>query len=118
MSQTCCKKEKQKSDQSRFSLIVCFIWFFQSDDEVEGDVDNDDVDTDEERDPEKREKMRELISKKLQKDKGAEKTTDLDEDERGKKSSRRYDRMIPTAVNLSRSLNIRYLQQTAALFDE
>ena len=83
--------KNRRLNQSRFSLIVRFIRFFQSDDEVEGDVDNDGADTDEEPDPEKREKMRELISKKLQKDKGAEKTTDLDEDERGKKSSRRYD---------------------------
>ncbi|XP_030290491.1 spliceosome-associated protein CWC27 homolog [Sparus aurata] len=75
----------------------------ESDDEVEGDVDNDDVDTDEERDPEKREKMRELISKKLQKDKGAEKTTDLDEDERGKKSSR-SDELRKEARQLKKEL--------------
>ncbi|XP_036973378.1 spliceosome-associated protein CWC27 homolog [Acanthopagrus latus] len=75
----------------------------ESDDEVEGDVDNDDADTDEEPDPEKREKMRELISKKLQKDKGAEKTTDLDEDERGKKSSR-SDELRKEARQLKKEL--------------
>lgn len=52
------------------------------------------MDADEEYDSDRREKMRELISKKLQKEKGTEKTTEPSEEERGKKPSRRYDSLI------------------------
>ncbi|KAM4528458.1 spliceosome-associated protein CWC27 homolog isoform 1-T1 [Odontesthes bonariensis] len=58
-----------------------------SDDEADGDVE-DDVDADEEYDSDKKEKIRELISQKLKKEKGAEKATESDEEERGKKPSR------------------------------
>lgn len=69
-------------------MILNVTLFFQSDDEVDGDFE-DDMDAEEERDSDSREKMRELISKKLQKEKGAEKMTDPSEEERGKKPSRR-----------------------------
>uniref|UniRef100_A0A671WUZ4 Spliceosome-associated protein CWC27 homolog n=1 Tax=Sparus aurata TaxID=8175 RepID=A0A671WUZ4_SPAAU len=81
-------------DDPRLSSVPAvdkYVQIINDDSDSTGDVDNDDVDTDEERDPEKREKMRELISKKLQKDKGAEKTTDLDEDERGKNDELRKE---------------------------
>lgn len=61
---------------------------FQTDDEVDGDAD-DEIGADDEYDPERREKERELISKKLQKDKGAAETTESREEEREKKFSRR-----------------------------
>lgn len=57
----------------------------ESGEEVDGDVDGDD---DMEYDSDERERMRELISKKLQREKGAEKAAELGEDERGKKPSR------------------------------
>lgn len=69
-------------------MIENFTVLFQTgdedDDEVEGDLDED-----EEYDSDKKEKMRELISKKLQKEKGVEKATDPSEEERGKKTNRR-----------------------------
>lgn len=67
-------------------LIVCLL--LQSGDEVDGDVDGED---EVEYDSDERERMKELISKKLQRDKGTEKVAELDEEERGKKPSRRYD---------------------------
>lgn len=67
----------------------------QTDEEVDGDVQYN-VDADEEYDSDRREKMRELISTKLQKEKGTEKTSEPSEEERGKKASRRYDRLIQT----------------------
>lgn len=72
-----------------------FIQLLQTDEEVDGDVEYD-KDADEEYDSDKREKMRELISAKLQKEKGAEKTSEPSEEERGKKASRRYDCLIQT----------------------
>ena len=62
----------------------------QGDDAVDGDVEVD-TDEDEEYDSDEKEKMRELVSNKLKKDKGGEKTA---EEEREKKSSRRYDRSV------------------------
>ncbi|XP_068608865.1 spliceosome-associated protein CWC27 homolog [Brachionichthys hirsutus] len=59
----------------------------ETDDEADGDVD-DDLDADEASDPEKRRKTRELISKKLQREKGAERTSEASEEERGRKPSR------------------------------
>lgn len=41
-------------------------------------------------DSDERERMRELINKKLQREKGAEKVSEAGEEERGKKPSRRY----------------------------
>lgn len=55
----------------------------QTDDDVE-----DDEHADEECDSDERERRRELISQKLKKDKGAEKTTAPAEEERGKSSRR------------------------------
>uniref|UniRef100_UPI0037E822E4 spliceosome-associated protein CWC27 homolog isoform X2 n=1 Tax=Semicossyphus pulcher TaxID=241346 RepID=UPI0037E822E4 len=72
----------------------------ETDDDAEDD-DEDDVDEDE--DSERKEKMRELISKKLQKDKGAEKTTEPSEDERGKKPSR-SDELRKEARQLKKEL--------------
>lgn len=67
-------------------LIVCLL--LQSGNEVDGDADGDD---EVEYDSDERERMRELISKKLQRDKGTEKVAELDDEERGKKPSRRCD---------------------------
>ncbi|MEQ2284958.1 Peptidyl-prolyl isomerase cwc27, partial [Ameca splendens] len=55
--------------------------------EAEGAAD-DDGDGDEEYDSDEKEKMRELISKKLKKEKGAEKANEPNQEEWGKKSSR------------------------------
>lgn len=55
---------------------------------MDGDADGDE---EVEYDSDERERMRELISKKLQRDKGTEKAAELDDEERGKKPSRRYD---------------------------
>lgn len=60
----------------------------QTDDESDGDI--EDGDTDEEYDSETSERMRDLISKKLQREK-VEKSTERSEEEREKKTSRRYD---------------------------
>lgn len=49
------------------------------------------MNADEEYDSDKKEKMRELISQKLKKEKGAERGADPSEEEQLKKSSRRYD---------------------------
>ena len=63
------------------------------------------MDADEEYDSDKKEKIRELISQKLKKEKGAEKATESDEEERGKKPSRRYDgtvqseSMLPSLIS-------------------
>ncbi|XP_041815774.1 spliceosome-associated protein CWC27 homolog isoform X2 [Chelmon rostratus] len=73
----------------------------KTDDEADSDAE-DDVDADEEYDSDKREKMRELISKKLQKEKGAEKTEPGDE-ERGKKPSR-SDELRKEARQLKKEL--------------
>ncbi|XP_008299418.1 spliceosome-associated protein CWC27 homolog [Stegastes partitus] len=73
-----------------------------SDDEVDGDVE-DDSDADEECDPEKKEKMRELISKKLKKEQGGEKATELSEEDRGKKTSR-SDELRKEARQLKKEL--------------
>lgn len=59
----------------------------QTDEESDGYV--EDGNADEEYDSESREKMRDLIIKKLQKEK-AEKSTERSEEEREKKTSRRY----------------------------
>ncbi|KAM9338047.1 spliceosome-associated protein CWC27 homolog [Symphorus nematophorus] len=75
----------------------------ETDDEVDGDVDDDDMDADEEYDSDKRERMRELISKKLQKEKGGEKTTEPSEEERGKKPSR-SDELRKEARQLKKEL--------------
>ncbi|XP_070845793.1 spliceosome-associated protein CWC27 homolog [Chaetodon trifascialis] len=71
----------------------------ETDDEVNGDAE-DDADADEEYDSDKREKMRELIGKKLQKEKGAEKTA---EEERGRKTSR-SDELRKEARQLKKEL--------------
>lgn len=73
---------------SCFLQVVTFTMFMQTDDETDDDAE-DDMDAGEEK-----EKMRELISQKLKKEKGAEKTSAPTEEERGKKSSRRYDCMF------------------------
>lgn len=83
-----------------FCLIVNFDALLQTDEEVDGDVEYD-VDADEEYDSERRDKMRELISSKLQKEKGTAKTSEPSEEERGKKASRRYDRLIQTQLVLA-----------------
>ncbi|XP_045922033.1 spliceosome-associated protein CWC27 homolog [Micropterus dolomieu] len=70
----------------------------EDDDEVEGDLDED-----EEYDSDKKEKMRELISKKLQKEKGVEKATDPSEEERGKKTNR-SDELRKEARQLKKEL--------------
>ncbi|XP_012725075.2 spliceosome-associated protein CWC27 homolog [Fundulus heteroclitus] len=54
--------------------------------EAEGDVDDDDGGA--EYDSDEKEKMRDLVSKKLKKEKGAEKADEPDEEELGKKTSR------------------------------
>lgn len=95
-----------KFQPSHSSLwFLSFALFLQSGEEVEGDVDGD-ADTDEEYDSDEREKMRELISKKLQKEKDAEKTMEPGEEERGKKSSRRYDTVILTFWSSHNSLEL------------
>lgn len=68
----------------------------QTDDKADGDVE-DDMDSDEEYDSDERQKTREIISNKLKKLKSEEKATD--DEERGKKPSRRYDDMILTRVS-------------------
>lgn len=65
-------------------MTLTFCLLLQSGEEVDGD---DDV----EYDSDERERMRELISKKLQRERGTEKAAEPGEDERGKKPSRRYD---------------------------
>ncbi|XP_070780552.1 spliceosome-associated protein CWC27 homolog isoform X1 [Enoplosus armatus] len=74
----------------------------ETDDEADDDVE-DDMDADEEYDSDKREKMRELVSKKLQREKGAEKTTEASEDEREKKTSR-SDELRKEARQLKKEL--------------
>ncbi|KAM9307305.1 spliceosome-associated protein CWC27 homolog [Pholidichthys leucotaenia] len=69
----------------------------EADDDDEDGTDSDDYDSD------KREKMRELISKKLTKEKGAEKTSEPHEEERGKKSSR-SDELRKEARQLKKEL--------------
>lgn len=73
-----------------FSLtaVVCFD-SSQSGSEAEGDVDQEGL-SGEEYDSDEREKMRELISKKLKKEKGGEKADEQGEEDREKKTSRRY----------------------------
>lgn len=61
----------------------------QSGDEAETDVDDEDADN--ECDSDEKKRMRELISSKLKKEKDAERAAEPGEEERGKKSSRRYD---------------------------
>lgn len=73
-----------------------------SGDEAEGDVE-DDMDTDEEYDSEKKEKIRELISKKLKKEKGGEKVTEPTEEEEEKKMSR-SDELRKEARQLKKEL--------------
>ncbi|KAF7651307.1 hypothetical protein LDENG_00112950 [Lucifuga dentata] len=68
------------------------------DDDAEGDMD-----TGEEYDSDKREKMRESVSKKLQKDKVQEKTTEVSEEENRKKSSR-SDELRKEARQLKKEL--------------
>lgn len=77
---------------------------FQTDDATDDDVDGD-MDADEEYDSDEKERMKAVISNKLKKDKGAVKTTDPREEEREKKTSRRYDCMFPSRVSLSRNIN-------------
>ncbi|CAJ1070104.1 spliceosome-associated protein CWC27 homolog isoform X1 [Xyrichtys novacula] len=69
--------------------------------ETDDDEDEDDEDSDE--DSERKEKMRELIKKKLQKEKGEDKTTEPSEDERGKKPSR-SDELRKEARQLKKEL--------------
>lgn len=78
-------------------LIVCLL--LQSGEEVDGD---DEV----EYDSDERERMRELISKKLQRDKGMEKVAEVDDEERGKKPSRRYNAAIIPLFLVSNELDI------------
>lgn len=73
-----------------------------SGDEADDDVE-DDVDADEEYDSEKKEKIRELISKKLKKEKDGGKVTELAEEERGKKASR-SDELRKEARQLKKEL--------------
>ncbi|XP_062290083.1 spliceosome-associated protein CWC27 homolog [Scomber scombrus] len=74
----------------------------ESDDEADGDVDSD-ADADEEYDSDQREKMRELVSKKLKKEKGTDRATEGDEEERGKKKSR-SDELRKEARQLKKDL--------------
>lgn len=69
-------------------MTLTFCLLLQSGEEVDGDGDGDDDDV--EYDSDDRERMRELISKKLQRDKSMAEAAELGEDERGKKPSRRY----------------------------
>uniref|UniRef100_A0AAQ5ZKH0 Spliceosome-associated protein CWC27 homolog n=1 Tax=Amphiprion ocellaris TaxID=80972 RepID=A0AAQ5ZKH0_AMPOC len=69
-----------------------------SDNEVDDDVE-DDSDADEDYDSDQKEKMRALISKKLKKEKSAEKATEPSEEDRGKKTSRRYDSVLPSCFS-------------------
>lgn len=61
------------------------------------------MDADEEYDSDKKEKMRELISKKLKKEKGTERATEAGEEERGKKKSR-SDELRKEARQLKKEL--------------
>lgn len=61
----------------------------EADDDDVDDDDDDDDDADDDYDSEERQRMRELISNKLKKLK--EKEAETGDEERGKKSSRRYD---------------------------
>ncbi|XP_023278105.1 peptidyl-prolyl cis-trans isomerase CWC27 homolog [Seriola lalandi dorsalis] len=70
------------------------------DDEADDDVEDD---ADEEYDSDERERMRELVSQKLKKEKGAEKVTEASEEERGKKSSR-SDELRKEARQLKKEL--------------
>uniref|UniRef100_A0A665WZQ9 Spliceosome-associated protein CWC27 homolog n=1 Tax=Echeneis naucrates TaxID=173247 RepID=A0A665WZQ9_ECHNA len=89
-------------DDPRLSSVPAvdnFTLFFQTDDDkVDGDAE-DNTDADEEYDSDKNEKMRELISKKLKKDKD----TEPSEDERGKKTSR-SDELRKEARQLKKEL--------------
>ncbi|XP_030598370.1 spliceosome-associated protein CWC27 homolog [Archocentrus centrarchus] len=73
-----------------------------SGDEADDDVE-DDVDADEEYDSEKKEKIRELISKKLKKEKDGGKVMELAEEEREKKASR-SDELRKEARQLKKEL--------------
>uniref|UniRef100_A0A3B5A059 Spliceosome-associated protein CWC27 homolog n=1 Tax=Stegastes partitus TaxID=144197 RepID=A0A3B5A059_9TELE len=104
VSQTLKGKSKSShdllKDDPRLSSVPAVDKY--SDDEVDGDVE-DDSDADEECDPEKKEKMRELISKKLKKEQGGEKATELSEEDRGKKTSR-SDELRKEARQLKKEL--------------
>ncbi|XP_029025950.1 spliceosome-associated protein CWC27 homolog isoform X1 [Betta splendens] len=71
--------------------------------ETDDEADDDEADSDGNEDSEKKEKMRELISQKLKKDKGAEKRTEPTEEERGTKSSR-SDELRKEARQLKKEL--------------
>lgn len=86
---------------SCFVPIVTCTMFMQTGDDAE-----DDVDAGEEFDSEKKEKMRELISQKLKREKGAERTSEATEEERGKKSSRRFDCMSSIKLICSRKTKL------------
>ncbi|XP_028274212.1 spliceosome-associated protein CWC27 homolog [Parambassis ranga] len=67
------------------------------------DGDSQDDTDDEEYDSDQKERMRELVSKKLKKEKGGEKMTEADEEEQGKKSSR-SDELRKEARQLKKEL--------------
>ncbi|KAM9841274.1 spliceosome-associated protein CWC27 homolog isoform 2-T2 [Aulostomus maculatus] len=73
-----------------------------TDDEADGDVE-DGADSGEEYDSDEKEKIKELISKKLKKEKGVEKAAEPDEEERGRKPSR-SDELRKEARQLKKEL--------------
>uniref|UniRef100_A0A8C6LGH9 Spliceosome-associated protein CWC27 homolog n=1 Tax=Nothobranchius furzeri TaxID=105023 RepID=A0A8C6LGH9_NOTFU len=62
--------------------------------------DEDDACADEEHDPERKKKIRELVSKKLKKEKGAESSAEPREEEPGKKTSRRFSTFCFKTCNI------------------
>ncbi|XP_071322371.1 spliceosome-associated protein CWC27 homolog [Trachinotus anak] len=71
--------------------------------ETDDDEADDDVEDDEDYDSDEKERMRELISKKLKKEKGSEIATEPSEEERGKKTSR-SDELRKEARQLKKEL--------------
>uniref|UniRef100_A0A673CCZ0 Spliceosome-associated protein CWC27 homolog n=1 Tax=Sphaeramia orbicularis TaxID=375764 RepID=A0A673CCZ0_9TELE len=102
VSQTLKGKSKSShdllKDDPRLSSVPAIDKYTDSDDDdVKPDVDDEEYDSD------KREKMRELISNKLKKEKGSDKTTEANEEDRGKKSSR-SDELRKEARQLKKEL--------------
>ncbi|XP_070780553.1 spliceosome-associated protein CWC27 homolog isoform X2 [Enoplosus armatus] len=107
VSQTLKGKSKSShdllKDDPRLSSVPAVDKFKSFSQDLADDDVEDDMDADEEYDSDKREKMRELVSKKLQREKGAEKTTEASEDEREKKTSR-SDELRKEARQLKKEL--------------